>query len=198
MPKKATAAIMRPPPITSVPPIPHLLLAGCLAVLVCGCDVRDEAARPIQRHGSALLAPEKLWAATRASSSRPTIEYVEGYEAGCQRLRAERKPMLVVFRAGWCRFSSEMMQGALLDPQIVELSRQCICVMVDADRSADTCRALGIQGFPTVLVVAPNGKETFRTTGRPSVQAVAAAMQHVLEPARMAETDEVTSRTQNF
>jgi thioredoxin-like negative regulator of GroEL len=106
--------------------------------------------------------------------------------------------MLVVFRAGWCRFSSEMMQGALLDPQIVELSRQCICVMVDADRSADTCRALGIQGFPTVLVVAPNGKETFRTTGRPSVQAVAAAMQHVLKPARMAETDEVTSRTQNF
>ena len=184
-------------PSTSMPPITHLLLAGCLAA-ICGCDIRDEAAKPIQRHGSASLAPEKLWAATRASSSRASIEYVEGYEAGCQRLRLERKPMLVVFRAGWCRFSSEMMQGPLLDPEIVELSRQCICVMVDADRNADTCRTLGIRGFPTVLVIDSTGEETFRTMGRPSSQGMAAAMQKALEPARMAETDEATSRTQNF
>lgn len=149
-------------------------------VAVAGCEIRDEVPRPLE--------PQPLLAAGIVAGLRgpPAIEYVGGYEAGHQRAEAEGRPLLVVCTATWCRFSADMTQRTLRDPGLVQLSRRAVCVLVDADRDAETCRALGVKGFPTLLVLDPDGTERFRATGRSSPATLVAALTTAFEPRRVA------------
>lgn len=81
------------------------------------------------------------------------------------RAESEGRPLLILFRASWCRHSAEMARSMLLDPQIVRRSRRFICVSVDADRDRRICDAYGVSGFPTLLVVAADGTEIARHVG---------------------------------
>ena len=145
------------------------------ALALAGCDIRDEAVLPVM--------PDLLVGGVGVaggSGAGQGIEYVSGYEAGRKRAAAERKPLLIVFRASWCRFSGELTQRTLADERVVGLARRSICVMVDADRDADVCRQFGVKAFPTLLILPPDGGEPVRKTGRPSAASLAAALEKAL------------------
>lgn len=155
-------------------------LAACLLALV-GCDIRDEAVLPVM--------PDLLvGGANMASGSDAThdIEYVSGYEAGLARAAAERKPLVLVFKASWCLFSAEFTQRTLADERVVGLSRRSVCVMVDADHDADVCRQFGVKAFPTLVILPIDGGAPIRTTGRPSAAAVAANLEKAIDPPHIA------------
>jgi thioredoxin-like negative regulator of GroEL len=114
------------------------------------------------------------------------IEYVSGYEAGLKRAAAERKPLLLIFKANWCRFSAELTQRTLADERVIGLSRRSVCVMVDADRDADICRQFGVKAFPTLVILPVDGGEPIRKTGRPTAAAVAADLEKALDPPHIA------------
>ena len=160
--------------------------AGLLAVLLmAGCDVRDEPVRPAAADPIwPLVAQEATIRQTTPRGEFPAkngIEYVEGYEAGRRRAETEHLPMLIVFRAGWCRWSSELAQGPLADRGVVSLARRFVCVTADADRDAATCRAFGVSGFPTVIVLDAEGRERFRATGSSAAGRLATALRAVLD-----------------
>jgi hypothetical protein len=158
--------------------------AGAVAACVlafAGCDIRDEAVLPVMP--DLLVGGAGVAAGSGAGHG---IEYVSGYEAGRKRAAAERKPLLIVFRASWCRFSAELTQRTLADERVVGLSRRSVCVMVDADRDADICRQFGVKAFPTLLILPPDGGESVRKTGRPSAAGLAAALEKALEPPHLA------------
>jgi len=169
-------------------------MAG-VAGLAVGCDIRDEAVQPAVATADRLLRADALeqggllGAAVGGPpvATKQSIEYLEGFEAALARAASDAKPVLVVCRASWCRWSAELAQGPLADPRIIELSRAFICVMVDADRNGDVCRTLGVQAFPTVLVLAPDGAERTRTVGRPTIATLAAALESTLRPTVAAE-----------
>jgi len=154
--------------------------AAALLVVVVGCDIRDETPRPPR--AQALLGAG-IAVADRAA---PMIEYVGGYEAGRQRAAAEGRPLLVVCTAAWCRFSADLAQRTLRDPRLVALSRRAVCVLLDADRDAEVCRAFGVRAFPTLLVLDAAGAERLRVTGRSSPTVLATALERALEPRRLA------------
>lgn len=160
-------------------------VAWCI-VAFAGCDIRDEAPRVQERpllgtgSGPGRMGPGLM--------GPPAIEYVGGFEAGRQRAEAEARPLLLVCAASWCRFSADMTQRALRDPRLVALSRTAVCVLVDADRDAELCRGLGVRGFPTLLVLDPDGTERFRATGRSSPDALVTALATALEPRKVAAT----------
>lgn len=169
----------RPPSDGDPAAAPIIFLAVLMAA---GCAVRDEEVRP--------AATPRLWTAAstgQRDESRPEpgaaqgIEYVEGYAAGRRRATAERLPMLVVFRATWCRWSSELVKGPLADRTVVTAARRFVCVTVDADRDADTCREFGVSGFPTVVVIDPGGHERFRATGAAAAARLAVVMNELLD-----------------
>jgi hypothetical protein len=153
--------------------------------VVAGCDIQDE---PVRTGSSDMLWPvvaERAAAARdlplREPHARPGIEYVEGYEAGQRRAEAEQLPMLLVFRASWCRWSCELAQGPLADRRVVTLAHRFVCVTVDADRDAATCKAFGVSGFPTVLVLDSSRSERFRATGSSAANGLATALRTVLD-----------------
>lgn len=145
-----------------------------------GCDIRDEAPRPPR---SRMLLSDGIAAPGRALSM---IEFVGGYEAGRQRAVAEERPLLLVCTAGWCRFSTDLTQRTLREPRVVELSRRAVCVLLDADRDAETCRAFAVRAFPTLLVLDASGTERLRIIGRSSPATLATALEQALGPRRMA------------
>lgn len=160
-------------------------LALALLAAAAGCTVRDEqattgrdgrwwAATP-SRPAAGLITAGAVTPATAAA-----IDYVDGYEAGARRAADSGLPMLVVFRAAWCRWSGELVQAAVADPRVVRLSRRFVCMAVDADRHADTCRQFGVQAFPTVIILDAAGAERFRATGSAASAHIAAAMDEVL------------------
>ncbi len=155
-------------------------MAACLLALV-GCDIRDEAVLPVMP--DLLVGGAEMAAGSGAGHG---IECVSGYEAGLKRAAAERKPLLLIFKANWCRFSAELTQRTLADERVVGLSRRSVCVMVDADHDADICRQFGVKAFPTLVILPVDGGEPIRKTGRPTAAAVAADLEKALDPPHIA------------
>lgn len=160
-----------------------VLFAAALTAVV-GCSVRDERATAAG-DGRWWTAPARptaglIGGGAAAPAVAPAIDYVDGFDAGARRAAESGAPMLVVFRAAWCRWSGELVQAAVADPRIVRLSRRFVCMTVDADRHADTCRRFGVRAFPTVLIFDADGGERFRATGSAVSGDLAAALDAVL------------------
>lgn len=158
----------------------HRAVAVAVAVVVAalagGCEVRDEAVRTEPR---ASVWPLPALAAGAGQRDRPPpampgIEYVEGYDAAARRAATAGMPLLLVFRAAWCRYSGALVAGPLAADPVVARSRRFVCATVDADRDAATCRDYGVSGFPTVILVDAQGRERFRATGSAAAGLVAA------------------------
>ena len=79
-----------------------------------------------------------------------------------------------------------MARGPLADREIVARTRRFVCVFVDADRDAATCRAFDVAAFPTLIVIGGDGRERFRATGSVAPGSLAAALDAVPAPQRLA------------
>lgn len=162
----------------------------CIAgVLAGGCDVRDEEARngsdsPWPPQVVERLATPSLRSPTSPSTTH-TIDFVDGYAAGSRRATDAGLPMLLVFRASWCRWSEPFLAQIPTEPQLVGLAGRFVCVSVDADRDPATCQSFGVQAFPTAIVLDRERHETFRASGAAARTGVALAVKSVLmDPAR--------------
>jgi len=170
------------------PRIPHrrLVSAALVCLVITGCELRQEpaAASRGQRRWPAPLSRRLEAAAESASTAAPdTIAFVESCTAGRRLAAAAGKPLLLIFRAGWCRWSAAFTQQTLGDPEIIALSEQFVCVQVDADRDADICRRYAVTQFPTVLVLAADDSELNRRSGH----TLAVDLQPLLQQALAAE-----------
>jgi thiol:disulfide interchange protein len=123
------------------------------------------------------------------------VQFVSGYAAGYQRARSEQKPMLVFFTAKWCRFCHEMQREAFANDQVVRLSQEFVCVLVDADEETGTCSDFGIRGYPTIQFISPDGVQLNRLVGRAGAIELAGQMRAALRATseRMAAAAKDTS-----
>ncbi len=162
-------------------PIFHALL-GC-GLLAAGCDVRDEQARsgpatPWLEAAIRRLATPAPPRAEQPASGR--VECCDGFETGSRRATEAGMPLVLVFRASWCRWSGNLLETALADPRLAALGDRFVCSSVDADREAAVCRAFGVGAFPTVVVIDADRREQFRATGASARQGLAAAVETVV------------------
>lgn len=185
--KDATSAYLFRLRSHAVPQPCHPLIAATLLALACaaGCNVRDEptvGGGDTRWWSTATGGANTGLIAGTPPAQRPatTIEYVESFEAAAQRAASGRLPMLVVFRAEWCRWSGELVTAAVADPRVVDLARRFVCVAVDADRDTATCREFGVTAFPTVILLDAAHEERFRATGSSAAPGLASAMADVL------------------
>lgn len=150
-------------------------VAACLAALG-GCEVRDEQVRSA---GGARLWPAVSDGAMSQPARSRDVEFVEGYDDAARQAAVDGRPLMLVFGASWCRWSGELARGPLADRDVVARTRRFVCVFVDADRDAATCRAFGVTAFPTVVVLDAGGAERFRAAGAGVGGSLAAALDAV-------------------
>lgn len=168
-------------PVTHSDPSRRWHLAAASLLALSGCDIRDE--MPRQMRSDPLLG-RGIVAAGRGGER--SVEYVGGLEAGRKRAAGDGRPLLLVCTAGWCRFSADMAQRTLRDPRLVALSRRAVCVLLDADRDAETCADLGVRAFPTLLVLDADGTERLRSTGRSAPEVLATVLEQAFAARRLA------------
>lgn len=109
------------------------------------------------------------------------IAFAKSYAAAMDQATALGRPRLLVFRAGWCRWSGHFAQGKLVERRVIAMSRQFVCATVDADRDAELCREFGVTAFPTVLLIDAAGTERFRATGVTATSGLPDAMAGLLD-----------------
>lgn len=149
----------------------HGWLMLTVASLATGCEIRDQA------------PPEAVANPARAAppSKHGHVAFVDGYDCGCQLAREHRKPMLVFFTAEWCKYCRQMAAEAFVDQVVVDLSREFICVLVDADAEASVCRQFEVRSFPTIQFVSADGVRLHRLVGKQPPHHLIAQMRTALE-----------------
>ena len=89
--------------------------------------------------------------------------------------------MLVFFTARWCEYCHQMAAEAFTHPQVVNLSNQFVCVLVDADAEPAVCQQFQITGYPTLQFLSPRGVPLERVVGKRPGHQVLMAMQSALQ-----------------
>ena len=155
---------------------PRILVLLVPLALTTGCEIRDEEVRstPI---GWAPTITERF-AATPAGRPAPPdrLECVEGFAAGSRRAADSGLPLLLIFRASWCRCSDGFLAATIANVQLVSSADRFVCATVDADREAAICRSFGVRAFPTVIALDPALRERFRATGAAAHERLAAVI----------------------
>lgn len=116
-----------------------------------------------------------------APLTRGHLRLVEGYRQGYAESARQNKPMLLFFTASWCEYCHQMADEALAHPQVVRLSEQFVCVLIDADAEPDVCRQFQVAGYPTIQFLSPRGVPLERVVGKQPGHQVLMAMQTALQ-----------------
>ena len=161
-----------------------------IPVLAAGCDVRDEVVHtPQSTHNR---WPEPVTYRIDQNDTHlgdygsARISFIENCDIGLRLADYANKPLLIVFRAAWCRWSMALTQQTLSDPSIVALTDSFICVQVDADRHAETCRQYNVTQFPTILIIDTVGNEIIRRSGHTMVADLTPLLQSALSSSQIA------------
>lgn len=156
-----------------------LLLIVAFAICA-GCEVRDVT--------PANQASQGEWSQTPTAFSpesdglaRGRIAFVDSFERGSEMARTQQKPLLVFFTAQWCKFCHQMANDAFVQDSVVQLSRNFVCVLIDADAESEVCRQFEVRSFPTVQFVSPRGVRLHRVTGKQPAHQLIAQMQAALQ-----------------
>lgn len=179
-----------------LPPL-VLLLA---AVIAGGCEFHDEEATSLSAAAWAPGVTERLVppAARRGSPAGTAgrLECVDGFAAGSRRAADTGLPLLLIFRASWCRWSDDFLTTALADTDLLDAADRFVCATVDADREAATCRSFGVRAFPTVIALDAARRERYRATGATARGRLPAALAAMVAdpPPRMAVESTVAPR----
>ncbi len=190
---------------------PRCALAVCCFLLLAGCEVgtepTDQTAQPppelapkagatirqepapvdvipstVSKPQADVLPPAR--SATPAPApqvAKGNLQFVEGYQRGYELAMQSGRPMLVFFTAEWCHYCHQMAGEAFMDPQVVNLARNFVCILVDADGEPAVCRQFRVQGYPTVQFISPRGVPLNRLVGKKPSGQVSMAMQAALQ-----------------
>lgn len=115
-----------------------------------------------QAHAAGPLPPSG--ASGKAKPAR--INWSSDLEKAAEQAKAEGKPILVQFTADWCTFCHKMLDGTLSNEKIAKQVNECfIPVLLDADKNEQVVKALGVEVFPTTVVIAADLKSANRIVG---------------------------------
>lgn len=175
-----------------------VLMSAALAATLAaaGCEIRSAPSEIAETEGTG--SAETAGAASQdatGSARHGGIDFVIGYRRGYDLALQQHKPMLVFFTAEWCTYCHQMEAEAFHQQAVVNLAREFVCVLVDADREPDVCREFKVPGYPTIQFLSPRGVPLNRVTGKQPEMQLISQMQAALQAvARRNRHDDVIQR----
>lgn len=163
-----------------MPRLPILLRTwpAAVAVLIAGCEIHVQ---PIESQPPASATAGGQTLSLPSGGSAGQMAFIEGFEQGMEAARAQQKPLLLFFTAEWCKYCHQMQRETFAQQAVVDLSREFVCVLIDADAEANVCRQFEVRGFPTIQFVSARGLRLNRVTGKQPAGQLLAQMKAALQ-----------------
>ncbi|MEM7232597.1 MAG: thioredoxin fold domain-containing protein [Planctomycetota bacterium] len=150
------------------------LLTSCLAVLIVVSPI--VAATPKKNEGEANPAksadekkiPKEVVGGPKEVSdlAKSAIPWAKGFETAMKNAKTLGRPVLVDFGAEWCGWCKKLDRETFGDAKVIRLIRDnFVAVKVDCDKEKEIQQKYGVTGLPTIIFLAPDGKEIQRLTG---------------------------------
>lgn len=101
-----------------------------------------------------------------AADGKTSIQWISSPADGSAQASREQKPLLLYFTTSWCGYCKKLEQTTWTNADVAaEINAKFIPVKVDGDKHRDLVKSLKIKGFPTIVVVTPDGREQDRLVG---------------------------------
>jgi thiol-disulfide isomerase/thioredoxin len=101
----------------------------------------------------------------RAARSGRTVAFLHDFTEAERLARTEGKALFVDFETTWCGPCKIMDEWVYTADDVVDASQAVVAVKVDGDERLDLKERFGVSGFPTVILLSPQGEELRRASG---------------------------------
>ncbi len=121
---------------------------------------------PAFRLFSPLLFLTILTTSVLAAPPDGKVQWSTSPNAAAETARTSQRPVLMYFTTGYCGYCRKLEQNTWSNDSVSNLlTASFVPLKVDGEKNANLTRTLGVQGFPTVIVLSPQGKVLERVTG---------------------------------
>lgn len=94
------------------------------------------------------------------------IDWMPSYDEALRVAKAEGRPVLVDFYTTWCEWCERMDADTYGDTTVARfLNEHFVSAKVDAEAHPDLADRHSIMGYPTVVILSPDGREVGRIVG---------------------------------
>ena len=93
------------------------------------------------------------------------IAWEESLDSAMARAAAESRPVLVYFTMPNCSICRHLEATTLSDPAVRQRLRDLVCVRIDVTVEREIAARLGVEGTPTIVMLASDGRMQNRVTG---------------------------------
>ena len=101
----------------------------------------------------------------RAARSGRSVAFLHDFDEAEALARAEGKLLFVDFETTWCGPCKVMDEWVYTADDVVDASQLVVAVKVDGDERLDLKQRFGVSGFPTLILLTPEGEEINRASG---------------------------------
>ena len=101
----------------------------------------------------------------KAARSGKSVNFLTELISAQRDAQREKKNLFVKFEADWCGPCKMMDELVYTADEVAEASRQVVCVKIDGDRSPALVKRFDVKGYPTMILLSPDGKELKRVSG---------------------------------
>jgi len=101
-----------------------------------------------------------------AKKKTPTeISWFHEFEMGQVKAQNLGQDMVVDFYTDWCKWCKIMDDSVFVDPNVIQLSAEMVFAKINAEEDTVTAKKYGVSGYPTIVLMKPDGEEIDRIYG---------------------------------
>lgn len=100
----------------------------------------------------------------KAARSGKKVPFLTDLATAQATARNEKKNLLVKFEATWCGPCKVMDELVFTADEVVAAAAQTVCIRIDGDQQPELKKQLKANGYPTLILLSPEGKELKRAS----------------------------------
>jgi thioredoxin-like negative regulator of GroEL len=114
---------------------------------------------------SAVMAAAVISGCATAKKTAPAITWTHAMDAALADAGKANRPILMDFYTDWCEWCKALDETTYVDPAFIEYSKKFTCARVNAEVDTASARKYRVSGYPTVVLMKPDGTEIDRVVG---------------------------------
>jgi TolA-binding protein len=94
-----------------------------------------------------------------------SINWVANFEEASQIAKSENKNMVLDFYTDWCKWCRKLADSTFTDTSFIRFSMDFVFFKTNAEKDTALAERFKVNGYPTVILTNPSGKEIDRVVG---------------------------------